>query len=959
VIIGRSIELDRLDAVFREGVAAAVLVGGEAGVGKTRLIREFAGRAEPAGARVLVGGCLELGTDGLPFAPFTAALRQLVREIGVAGVAELMPGGSTSGLGRLLPEFGEAVGDPASGEARVRLFELVRTLLERLAADRPLVLVVEDAHWADRSTRDLLTFLIRNLYGGGPLMIVVTYRTDELHRSHPLRPLLTELDRVEGVWRLELSRLGRTEVAELVSCIHDGESPLPGLVDDVFARSEGNPLFVEALLGDGGMGGGDELPESLRDLLLAGVQRLPDETQDILRVASAGGARIEHRLLAAVAGLDEATLTRGLRPAVAANVLVVEGDGYSFRHALIREAIHDDLLPGEHTRLHTRYAETLAADPGLMPARQRMVELAHHWYLAHDQVGALISAWQAVAATRESLAYAESLQMAARVLELWEKVPDAAERIQASHLDVLAEAVELCDHGSETELGIKFATSALKEVDEAAEPMRAALFHEQRGRLLLRLGRQEGLDDLRAARRLVPADPPTPARAKILATLAIQLDGLRETEDESREAGEEGVLIARAVGDIETELQFKLRLSWLNLFRDDDLDAALALNEEATEGARRAGAFQPLMRAHINASDVLEAYGRSEEAIERAQVGMAEAERYGLGRTWGTFLALNLAESMMSLGRWAEALTVIDQALARDPYGLIKGSHHYLRAEIAVARGDLGAAAPAIATARRLIGRGAVTKAQDLYPVCRVEAELLLAQGRADEAAAAVRPVMDGHGLRAETRYGLPAMVVGAVACTEAGDPGPIAELRAWVAPLRIYGPVQRADLLTFNAEAALAEGTNDPVAWREVVAAWDKLGRPYPLARALLRAAEAELAEGGRDRAEPLLRRAAEITGRLGAAPLAARIDDLARRSRVALSDTAAATPRLGLTPREQEVLRLVAEGRSNREIADALFISSKTASVHVSNILAKLGVSGRGEAAATAHRLHLFDAI
>ena len=961
VIIGRSTELDRLEAVFRDtrdGDPAIVLVGGEAGVGKTRLAREFAGKAGKAGTRVLVGGCLELGTDGLPFAPFTAALRQLVREIGVAGVAELMPGGTTSGLGRLLPEFGDAAGDPASGEARVRLFELVLTLLERLAADRPLVLVVEDAHWADRSTRDLLTFLIRNLYGGGPLLILVTYRTDELHRSHPLRPLLTELDRVEGVRRFELSRLGRTEVAELVRSILGTDGP-PKLVDDVFARSEGNPLFVEVLLGnDDGMGRGDELPDSLRDLLLAGVQRLPEETQEILRVASAGGARIEHGLLAAVSGLDETTLTRGLRPAVAANVLVVEGDGYAFRHALIREAIHEDLLPGEHTRLHARYAEALDADPALMPDRRRMVELAHHWYSAHDLLWALISAWQAVSATRESLAYAESLQMASRVLELWEKVPDAERHIGASHFDVLAEAVELCDLGGETELGVKLATSALRMLDETAEPMRAALLYERRGRLALLLGRPEGLDDLRAAGRLAPADPPNPVRAQVLATIAIQLDGLRETEEESRAAGEEGLLLARAVGDVEAELQLKLRLGWLNMFRDDDVDAALALNQEATLEAERVQAYQPLMRAHTNASDVLEAYGRSAEAIDRARLGMADAEKYGLSRTKGTFLALNLTEPLISLGHWDEALRVVAQALAQDPYNLIRAALYYLRAEIAIARGDLATGAPTIASARRLIGRGVVARAQDLYPVCRLEAELAIAEGRPERAIAALGPVLDGHGLRAETRYGLPAMVSGARACTASGDPAPLAELREWVAPLRIYGPVQQADLLTFHAEAARAEGAMDLPAWQDVVAAWDGLDRPYPLARALVRATEAAVSDGDREVAEPMLRRAAELAAGLGAVPLGEEIEDLARRARISLTDAPAQDLRLGLTRRELEVLRLVAEGRSNREIADALFISAKTASVHVSNILAKLGVSGRGEAAATAHRLHLFDA-
>ena len=201
VLVGRSGQLSMLGAALAEagrGHPATVLVGGEAGVGKSRLLAEFAARSRGPGARVLTGGCLELGADGLPFAPFTAVLRELVRDLGAAGVADLLPGGATRELARLLPEFGGPAEAEDAGEARARLFEQVLTCSSRLAETSPVLLVIEDAHWADRSTRELLAFLIRNQQALDGLLIVVTYRSDELHRTHPLRPLLAELDRVGG-----------------------------------------------------------------------------------------------------------------------------------------------------------------------------------------------------------------------------------------------------------------------------------------------------------------------------------------------------------------------------------------------------------------------------------------------------------------------------------------------------------------------------------------------------------------------------------------------------------------------------------------------------------------------------------------------------------------------------------------------------------------------------------------
>jgi predicted ATPase len=379
--IGRRAELASLEAAWeavRRGEPATVLLGGEAGVGKSRLAAEFGGHARADGGRVLTGGCLELGADGLPFAPFTAVLRDLMREEGPAAVVELL-GGRAGEAARLLPDLGAVPPEPGElagggpaypGEGRGRLFEQMLTLLEQLSERGPVVLVIEDLHWADRSTRELLSFLVSNQRAVPGVLVIATFRSDELHRTHPLRPLVAELARLAWVQRAELPRLTRRETAELLRALL-GREPEPARVDSVFGRSEGNPLFVEELLCC------DDLPESLRDLVLIRVQQLPEHTQRVLRIASAAGERAGQALLAAVSQLGDDDLEHALRPAVADNVLVAGPDGYAFRHALIREAMYEDLLPGERTRVHARFAEVIAADPSLAAGRQA-IALAHH-----------------------------------------------------------------------------------------------------------------------------------------------------------------------------------------------------------------------------------------------------------------------------------------------------------------------------------------------------------------------------------------------------------------------------------------------------------------------------------------------------------------------------------------------------------------------------------------------------
>ena len=519
VFVGRKRQLAVLkDALASVGQAepATILIGGEAGVGKTRLVGEFARRRPQAGL-VLAGGCVELGAAGLPFAPFTGMLRQLARDMGAAGVVELLPGRVSGELSRLVPELGELAwreDEDCQAEARARLFEQLLGLFGRLAETGPVTLIIEDVHWADCSTRDLLMFLVGKQQVLSGLLIVVTFRSDELHRLHPLRPVLAELGRISWVERLELPRLTRPEAGGQIAAIL-ARDPEPALVDKVYRRSEGNPLFVEQLLGCEA-----ELPESLRDLVLANVQRLPEETAELLRTASAGGVRVGHRLLAAVSGLAGEDLSVVLRPAIGGKLLLADSDGYQFRHALIHEVMHDDLLPGERSRLHCRYAEAICSDPSLVPPGRAAMEEAHHWHSAHDVSRALFSAWRAAADARAALAYAEQLTMLSRVLELWDSVPDAAERINAEHGRVLEEAVWAAQRTGEESRAVSFASAALQEIDINAEPDRAAMLLERRSVLRGARDLDGSISDLRLALELVGDGAHERERAKVLAALA-------------------------------------------------------------------------------------------------------------------------------------------------------------------------------------------------------------------------------------------------------------------------------------------------------------------------------------------------------------------------------------------------------------------------------------------------------
>ncbi len=1008
VFVGRAGELATLHEALDGAASAepqALLLGGEAGVGKTRLVEEFADAARRQGAVVALGGCVEIGADGLPFAPFSTALRALRRQL--PGELADAAAGQEEELARLLPELGE--GAPVTGggrhdeESMARLFELTARLLERVAARHTVVLVLEDLHWADASTRHLIAYLVRTLRTGR-LVVLATYRSDDIHRRHPLRPLLAELDRLRTVRRIELGRFTRDEVGRQIAGILAYE-PDPLQVDEIFERSDGNAFFVEELAVAAHEGCCTGLTDSLRDLLLVRVEALPESAQRVARIVAEGGSTVEYRLLAAVASLAEDDLIEALRAAVGANILLPapDGDGYRFRHSLVREVVADDLLPGERSRLNRRYAEALDADPTLVPAAERVMRLASYWYHAHDPARALPAVLDASVEARRRHAYSEQLRLLERAMELWDSVPDEVRATlrpvdytevyppcgcdpataPLRYLDLMAEAAVAGRLCGERERALKITKRALRLLEEEQEagagmpasgrdPQRAAWFWTQRSLLVQAQGRGDGWRELGIAQELVRGLPPSRVHAEVLA-MAANWSMLHDPGPDAVVAAERAVEYARMVGAADIELNARLTLGGL-MVDAGHIDAGLAEMFQVRDQVVARGRSAVVARSHVNLPSVLESVGRSEEAIGILREGVEITRRMGLLESeawvWG-----NLSESLISLGRWDEALEAAARASAPGRGPAPRGGAALKRAFIALARGGTAEAARLLAEARAAYGTHDPMP-QYRLPLAALALGIAAAEGRVQDARAEFGRVLDTGLPPGTQRYGWPLLLSAAQAeadarglpAAEEGRTEALERLAGTAKTLTTGAPVWLAHEKWVRAELHRAEGRDTPALWTEAVTAFECLERPYELARVRHRLAAALLDTGGEDeraRATELLRLAGTVARHLGARPLADAVDLLGRRARLTLGRAAGpervpADPAeaLGLTSRERDVLRLVSDGRTNRQIAEELFISPKTASVHVSSILAKLGVSGRGEAAAVAHRLALFPA-
>ncbi|MFP1627849.1 helix-turn-helix transcriptional regulator [Streptomyces sp. 5K101] len=1011
VFVGRAGELARLtDALTRAaggespegtnpgGEPQALLIGGEAGVGKTRLVEELLGEACRRDAVVAVGACVEIGADGLPFAAFSTALRTLHRCL--PGEFAEAAAGQEDELARLVPELGTAAPIPGGGrhdeESMARLFELTVRLLERIARDRTVVLVLEDLHWADASTRHLLAYLFRTLRRGR-LLLVATYRSDDVHRRHPLRPFLAELDRARSVQRIEVTRFNRAEVGRQMAGIL-AQEPAPALVDRVFERSDGNAFFVEELAASISDDSCSGLPDSLRDILLVRIEALTEDAQRVVRILAEGGSTVEHGLLHAVAELPDDDLDQALRTAVGANIVLAapDGDGYRFRHSLAREAVSDDLLPGERSRLNRRYAEALEADPGLVREEERSARLATYWYHANDAAKALPAVLAASVAARRRHAYAEQLRLLERAMELWDGTPEEVrDRLRPvdhvevyppcgcdpattplRYLDLMAEASVAGRLGGARERALKITKRGQRLAEAEGDPLRAAWFSVQRSLLVSGLGRGDGWAELGTAQDLVRGLPPSAVHAEVLAEAA-RWGMTHDPGPNSLATAERAVAYARMVGEEDIELRARLTFGCL-LADSGDVDGGLAelyaVKERVTAlDVAHAG------RVHVNLPSVLEGVGRSREAVEILEEGIGIAQRYGLldSEAW---IRQNLAESCQSLGRWDEAAEHAREALriAQSPQS--RGSACLRLALLALGRGDAAEAAGRLRLARDHYGANVPVPKRTL-PLTTAALEIAAAEGRLADARAEFAHAGAKGFPPGTQRYVWPLLRAAATAeadarglpSAEAGRAEALRRIREAARSLVSAAPVWSAHERWVRAELFRAEGEDTVEHWAEAAHAFASLERPCELARVRHRWAEALLHTAGpgsgdehRAQAAELLRQARATAADLGARLLAEDVELLARRARITLTDQARATaatpqsapppPALGLTPREHDVLRLVAVGHSNRRIAEELYISPKTASVHVSHILAKLGVSGRGEAAAMAHRLRLF---
>jgi len=980
-MVGRDDELGRLLTLLDDaeaGRSVAALVSGDAGVGKSRLVAEVSQLAAGRGFTVLSGQCAELG-DSVPYLPLADALRGAAQSTGVRDALSSRPA-----LRQLLPEGGEApaVDSDRSGLARQQMFGGVLGLLAELAAAAPVLLVLEDLHWADGSTRDLVTFLSRMLHRER-VALIGTYRTDDLHRRHPLRPVVAELNRLPSVISVSLAPLDPSALAE-----HLMATAAPGRIDatelnDIVTRAEGNAYYAEELLAASLMGDPVEqnvLPAGLAALLLSRVEQLSDATQQVLRAAAVAGRKADDELVRAASGLQAAEYEGAVREAVTHQLLVPAGtEGYVFRHALLREAVYGDLLPGERTRLHATMSSLLSEEQRIaVPGTA--AELAQHCLASHDIPGAFAaSIWAGQEAERLG-APAEAHRHFDQALALWERVagPEATAGMARGKLGLLS-ATNAADSGD-----IEHAVHLLRRLRHVLSTEAGQRAGGQDASLASRIGERlafylmlmddhkayiEAAEVAQATVEATPAEPPTWQYARAIATYANTLVG-QEDYALARELAERGLAAARAAGAPWVQADALVTLGFLSN-REGRNDEAIELLTEAHKQAREAKvlgvelrAAYHLARAHLERGDLTVGGSVAHEGTKRAnQTGLGLAP-YGLDVQHLHF------QCHFADGKWEHAQEIADGF----PVRVTSAAEAYLSSMalfIDVARDN-----PAVAERRAWIEPFWMSHGFDGFIARGLLAEHALWQGDTEQALADASIALD---LVNEPPWGFhpsairPATIAlsgradRAVRARAAGDDDTAsAELAAAAdllqiaregaafpkRPKFILGPEGRGWLARAEAEYRRASGENDPQAWQAVL---DEFGPAYvyETARAQWRLAEALAEAGRRDEAAEQWRQAAQSADRLGARPLRRALDDLARRARIGTAEQRGDGAVLAaLTSREREVLRLIAAGRSNREIASVLFIAPKTASVHVSNILGKLGAASRTEAAAIAHR-------
>ena len=939
-----------------------MLIGGAAGIGKTTLVSELVRHTRRRKAVALVGNAIDIA-DAPPFWPVLSAVRNAARAAPDKETSALLRQGVT----RLPHTDGEKDARPP-----IRLWELLHQLIIDLAELRPVLLVIEDLHWADRSTRDLVAYLVANLTNE-PVLVVGTYRDDGPVTAPDLGVALAELRRHQKVTALEVRPLPRSVVADLLAQWAPGRPDLERLV---WQRSEGNAFIAEetvrAVLGGDASG----LPTTLREVVLSRVALLSPNARQVVRAIASGIGPLRHQLLADVLDLPVTTLLESIREAVAQGIARVDenGDGYQLRHGLMTEVVSADLLPGERIELHRRYAIALPRNqeptqPGLA------AQIAHHWYEAGEPENALVAAVAAARASEGVHAHSEAHRLWLRAAELVPLASGEAVIARPECLDRAARAAELAgDHDQAVKL-----LEELLGAHDAPRGLPAALLHARKGSALAALGlATEAEQAYRAAAALLPDTGAEAERSEVLAAHsraslhAMDFAG-------ARAVALQALALARSAGASTVEARI-LAVLGFSLAYLEDAEAGSAAIAEGLDVAERTGEPEAIGEAHLRRAELLAGpLNQLVEGIECARLGVERMRSLGLARTAGVALLTYAANANFRLGRWDAARRSVAEAWSLGPTGGAALDVRLARCRIDLGEGELDAAANDL-EAVELLARS-TTGPRHRIPLLVLLSALELWRR---QPGAAIRCVEDGLAVAeagADDIWSVAPLVWHGTRAwadiTAAGLPQPssgqVDRLRHHCAELARRGmstvPAVRAVIEAFSlmcaAETARAEHEADPSAWERAADTWESHHQPYPEAYARMRHAEALLAHRSRSSAgAEALRRADGIARRLGARPLLEDIADLATRARISLAAPEVADPPETppparspdpldpLTTREREVLRELAKGLTNREIGRRLYISEKTVGAHVARIFAKIGVHSRVQASAFLHR-------
>lgn len=962
-MVGRDAELAALLEAFEascHGEPRAVIIRGEAGIGKTRLISEFL-RVVTADddARlplvVATGQCIDLGAIGAPFTPIRRILHELHSGVGDEAFREAVGGTATlATIGTLVPEVGGDTPPTLNGGASY-VAEAIERLLEELSAHSQVVLVLEDLHWADAATLDLLKTLAPTLRGSH-VTLMATYRTDYVGRGHPLRAVVGELERSRTVSFVDVDRLNIEGVSELAQELSGG-TLTADQIDTILSRSEGVPFFVEELirLRD------RPLPATLRDVVLARYEQLSPAARQAVGVVSVGGMHLDDDTLQRACRTDPSDLVRAVREAIAEGIVTSDGDGYTFRHALIREAVYDDLLPQERTTAHRAIAAILQerVDSG---HTELAGAVAEHWLAVHDATKAFDAIVVASARARADFAPQTAARLGERLLALWPQVDDAEERAGATPAGVAARIAHDYVDGARSHAALRVAELGLASAPDDAVLERARLHLAAADAFFSDTGKT-AVGHLDSIERLLSTRGESAARGVLARARAMRAFAATGRTEKMRLANAAREL-AESIDDVDT-LCSVLRRRAIVLQQLGDHEGSLADTRRSFDLSPVGSS--PRLIAYINLCDALRVMGRFKESIDIGFAGLAEAVDSGQERGYGTSLHVNLADTLIAVGRVDEGL-----AHTRRATTLLRGESARWLAVAAISQAwvevwaddleayerTLKAIAPIRAGLTGLIEDAAYWQVLALDAAMARAADAPLSERVALVTAAIVQATsVFSDEIDEEPEMCRELLVSVCRARATLARLGQPQDPRLTARIQHLYAIVHHdvvANPYALVGDAFVREATGDAGAldaWREALALIDDVSSPVAVPvriahEARYRLALALAASGERTEALSVLRRVVAEAPPHGMKLFARWAREA--MARLGSGGDASSGPFDDLTPRELEVLALVAEGLTNRAIGSRLFISPKTASVHVSAILAKFGAKNRAEAAA-----------